>query len=394
MQRTYAAALALAGGIALGMLAQPARAGNDTVLHSFQSGSDGAGPSGGLINVGGTLYGTTQVGGAPDNGTVFALNPTTGAEQVVYSFQGGGSDGATPRAGLIDVGGALYGTTAGGGTANVGTVYSVNPVTGVEKLLHSFLGRGHGAYPYASMISDGAKLYGTTIYGGAATDCSNCGTVFSLNPTTAAEKVVQSLQGSDGANPEASLISVGGTLYGTTGYGGGSANCGSGCGTVFLLSPKTGVIKLVYAFKGSDGAHPVARLLDVGGTLYGTTGYGGASANCAAGCGTVFSLNPKTGTEQVLYSFRSNPDGALPLAGLIDVGGMLYGTTSLGGSASSGTVFSLDPTTGVEQVVYSFQSGSDGAHPQGSLINVGGTLYGTTFGGGAYNCGTAFAIAP
>src|SRR5215469_17455410 len=73
--------------------------------------------------------------------------------------------------------------------------------------------------------------------------------------------------------------------------------------------------KLVYAFKGSDGAVPTANLLAAEGTLYGTTLNGGhysKSEKCQAGCGVVFSLDPKSGTEEALHAFGSRHDGAGP----------------------------------------------------------------------------------
>jgi uncharacterized repeat protein (TIGR03803 family) len=88
------------------------------------------------------------------------------------------------------------------------------------------------------------------------------------------------------------------------------------------------------------------------------------------------------------------------MANLIEVGGMLYGTTEFGGSMNCGAngcgrVFSLDPTIGAEKVLHSSQS-SDGAYPSASLINVGRTLYGTTRSGGSTKCGcgTVFALTP
>src|SRR5689334_1300649 len=86
----------------------------EKVLHSFGSGTDGGYPFGGLVNLNGTLYGTTQVGGDHDQGAVFALDRKTGAETIVYSFAGG-ADGADPEASLIAVNGMLYGTTNYGG---------------------------------------------------------------------------------------------------------------------------------------------------------------------------------------------------------------------------------------------------------------------------------------
>src|SRR5689334_10609629 len=79
-----------------------------------------------------------------------------------------------------------------------------------------------------------------------------------------------------------------------------------------------------------------------------------------------------------LYSFQGGDDGAYPLAALVEVGGTLYGMTGSGGRTSTGTVFSVDPTTGTERVLYTFTGRGDGAFPRGDLLNVGGVLYGTT----------------
>jgi uncharacterized repeat protein (TIGR03803 family) len=93
------------------------------VLHSFRGYPDGAHPWAGLLNVNGTLYGTTYGGGAHHRGTVFAI-PTSGKETVLYSF-GYRPGGANPKAALIDVNGTLYGTTSRGGADGQGTVFSL-----------------------------------------------------------------------------------------------------------------------------------------------------------------------------------------------------------------------------------------------------------------------------
>jgi uncharacterized repeat protein (TIGR03803 family) len=91
---------------------------------------------------------------------------------------------------------------------------------------------------------------------------------------------------------------------------------------------------------GADGFDPVASLIEVKGTLYGTTEHGGAKCGFEGRCGTVFSITP-SGMEKVLHSFSNGADGINPLAGLTDVNGTLYGTTSFGGTYSNGTVFAL-----------------------------------------------------
>ena len=136
------------------------------------------------------------------------------------------------------------------------------------------------------------------------------------------------------------------------------------------------------------------------GILYGTTYVGGGTGCGGYGCGTVFSLDPSTGTETVLHSFGNGTDGANPSASLIDVKGTLYGTTSTGGGTGChgygcGTVFSLDPSTGAETVLYSFccrRNCTDGANPYASLTAVNGKFYGTTESGGAYGYGTVFVL--
>jgi uncharacterized repeat protein (TIGR03803 family) len=217
--------------------------GAETVVYSFQGGSDGYYPAGELIDVNGTLYGTTNSGGIYNLGTVFSVDAKTGGETVMHSF-GNGSDGGNPLSGLINVKGTLYGTTQVGGTHDSGSVYSINTTTGAETVLYSFQGGTDGLWPNTSFIDVKGTLYGTTSLGGG-TGCQGgegCGTVFSFNVRTSAETVVYSFQGgTDGGQPaDGSLINVKGTLYGTTvfGGGGGGTACNEfGCGTVFSITP-------------------------------------------------------------------------------------------------------------------------------------------------------------
>jgi uncharacterized repeat protein (TIGR03803 family) len=120
--------------------------------------------------------------------------------------------------------------------------------------------------------------------------------------------------------------------------------------------------------------------LNVGGMLYGTTQYGGGSSACTGGCGTVFAVTP-AGEETMLYAFRGGADGANPTAGLIDVGGILYRTTSYGGANNYGTVIHHNPN-GAENVLYSLTGGTDGGNPMGRLLKFYGMLYRTTYTGG------------
>jgi uncharacterized repeat protein (TIGR03803 family) len=97
----------------------------------------------------------------------------------------------------------------------------------------------------------------------------------------------------------------------------------------------------------------------------------------------------------------AEPDGQNPYGNLIEVNGRLYGTTDNGGVYGNGTVFRISPT-GKEVVLHSFgTTGTDGKHPVAGLLNVNGTLYGTTKYGGPYKApdtlqhgGTVFALTP
>jgi uncharacterized repeat protein (TIGR03803 family) len=373
-----------------------------SLLYSLEGGSgDGEFPIAGLLDINGTLYGTTEFGGANEDGTVFSITTSGKKETVLHSFKGG-ADGSYPQGGLLNVKGTLYGTTAEGGancsfSEGCGTVFSITP-SGTEKVLHRFNNDPDGAEPLAPLVNVKGTLYGTTFEGGVY-KCDrtvSCGTVFSIT-THGKEKVLHSFGSSgDGAYPYyGALLNVKGTLYGTT-FNGGAYSCGSigNCGTVFSITT-SGTETVLYSFKGppDDGDLPTAGLANVNGILYGTTEFGDTT-----GDGTVFSVTT-SGTEKLLYSFKGYGDGVQPLASLVNVKGTLYGTTFHGGANGPGTVFSIT-TSGTEKVLYSFQGNPDGAYPVAGLVNVKGTLYGTTWQGGAHscgsfgNCGTVFSLSP
>jgi uncharacterized repeat protein (TIGR03803 family) len=322
--------------------------GAERVLHRFK-GSDGAWLYGGFIaDVNGTLYSTTRQGGAircihhQGCGTVFKMT-RSGTETILYNFKGD-PDATWPLAGLSHANGTLYGTTFRGGAKRGGTVFQLDS-SGAERVLYSFEYNNNtdGYQPVGAPTVIGGTLYGVTSLG-------NGGTVFELSTTGSKTILYSFIGGSDGSNPFAGLIDVGGTLYGTTLQGGGSGcSYAHGCGTVFKMST-SGTESVLYRFVGgTDGADPEADLLDINGTLYGTTVSGGGvntcSYNWSYGCGTVFKINP-VGMETVLHVFAGGSDGAYPFSNLIDVNGTLYGTTSGGGTSAKcsggcGTVFSI-----------------------------------------------------
>ena len=223
--------------------------------------------------------------------------------------------------------------------------------------------------------------------------CAFAQPVEATQAATFKERVLHSFAGggADGANPAAGVIHVKGVLYGTTVYGSGDGLRG----TVFAVDRRTGAETVVYSFCSQrsckDGFNPWGGLIAVKGKLYGTTQEGGSGFD-GQQFGTAFALDPSTGAEKVLYSFcqqQNCPDGMYPTVSLIDVSGTLYGTTQTGGNGNdseNGTAFALDRKTGTETVLYDFCSQkncTDGEQPRASLIAVNGTLYGTTLSGGA-----------
>jgi uncharacterized repeat protein (TIGR03803 family) len=362
------------------------------VLYSFKNSPDGANPWADLIrDSAGALYGTTYLGGA-DNGTVFKLDRDD-KESVLFSFPNDllGAAGQTPFASLVmDHSGNLYGTTAAGGASGNGTVFKISK-NGVETVLYSFQGSPDGQLPASGLLRDAAgNLFGTTAGGGA----SGNGTVFQLDPSGKETVLYSFAGGSDGSAPYGNLIQdSAGNLYGTTSAGGGSGCYDhQGCGSVFKLD-KTGKETVLHKFSGGkDGSTPYAGLIrDAAGNLYGITSVGGAF-----GHGVVFRLD-KNGRETVLYAFTGGVDGDGPGYGSLvqDANGSLFGTTGGGGAFSKGIVFRLD-TTGKETVLHSFAGGSDGANPTAGLIrDTTGNFYGTTLSGGdAAGDGVVFKLTP
>ncbi len=375
-------------------LVQPLGTGFES-LYSFKGPPDGANPVAALIFVKGALYGTTASGGSGCNssggcGTVFKVT-TSGKESVLYRFKSG-NDGAVPQASLISVNGVLFGTTFSGGPKDEGTVFKVSS-SGAENVLYSFKGGTDGGNPMAALLNVKGVLYGTTVTGGAR----GIGTVTEIS-TSGKERVLYSFKGgADGEYPEAGLIDLNGTFYGTTDGGGayGTGCYGYGCGTVFSVTT-SGKESVLYTFVGprDGGGSPTAGLIDVNGTLYGTT-YAGGSTYCPGGyyCGTVFRVTT-SGGETVLYNFKGHRDGANPAAPLIAVNGTLYGTTQDGGFSSGGTVFKTT-MSGRESVLHSFAyGGKEGGSSTAGLTDVDGALYGSTEFGGTSGTGTVFRISP
>ena len=423
----------------------------ESVIYSFQGGSDGATPVGSIvIDKAGNIYGAT-VYATPCSkslqcGSVYQLSPPqrTGGmwtETTLYNFRGhDNGDGGSPEGGLIqDAAGNLYGTTGYGGTGpcillgtptGCGTVYElVRPKQPggkwIERVLYSFQGNQDGQFPMGDLVFDKrGNLYGATWFGGGkGTSCNPlypyCGTVFKLTPPRSTdrtgawkEEVLHSFDGvetGDGGNPNGGLLvdTKSSAIYGTTVIGGYNCphNSGQGCGTVFRLSPSDhGDVpwteEVLHEFgSDGDGAGPNGNLaFDASDNLYGTTEGGGKSPSPT---GTVFRFAHQPDgrfEERIVHSFADGYDGGLPQAGVIfGADGNLYGNTASGGANGGGTLFRVLVENGVFQPLYQFQAPPDGSFPH-SPVTFGprGNLFGTTTYGGSgqacgnTHCGTVF----
>ncbi|MGA8533354.1 MAG: choice-of-anchor tandem repeat GloVer-containing protein [Candidatus Tumulicola sp.] len=407
------------------------RGAQESVIYTFQGGSDGGSPYAGLlVGANGDLYGATWDSTVKaDYGTVFQLTPS-GVKTVLYTFQGG-TDAANPQGGVIaGTKGVLLGDTVYGGgattcTGGCGTVYELTPNGSgySERVLYAFQGGNDGAGPVGTLLAKNGTLYGTTVDGGGSLNCTGpsgftgCGTAFKLTPSGSGytETVIYTFQGgNDGAGPRGGLITKNNALYGTTQFGGKGTACTGGCGTVFRLTPSGSTYKerVLYSFNGgtSDGDAPRSALVaGKNGTLIGTTTRGGLGGG--PGGGAVFELTPSGSkyTEHVLYFFLTNgsKDGAVPFDenGLYaDASGDLFGTTIAGGTAACGcgTLFKLTPSGSgyIENILHSF-SGSNGNDPRAAPVaDKNGTLYGTTFSGAkkvkgcTSGCGVVYEASP
>ena len=373
-----------------------------TTLVTFD-GNNGANPWAPLVQGSdGNFYGTTITGYGNPGGWLFKMTPS-GNLTTLYNFcsQPNCADGDQPFAGLIEAtDGNFYGTTAEGGASGCGTIFKMTP-QGTVTTLHSF-DFTDGAYPFAPLLqaSDG-NLYGITTFGGA----NNAGTIFKTTLSGALTTIYNfcSLPGcADGqyyfAAVNTSLVqATDGNVYGTTTGGGLSPlNCGSnGCGTIFKLT-LSGTFSTLYKFCSqsncADGYTPQAGLVQAtDGNFYGTTTVGGANS-----VGTVFQISP-SGTLTTLHSFNPSTDGYQSYATLLQAtDGNLYGTTESGGLSNSGALFKVTPsgTLTTLHLFCSLPQCADGSRPYAGLIQAtDGNLYGTTAFGGSFGDGTVFRLS-
>ncbi len=411
--RTAAVALAMLA-LLLTAAAQPAQAQTFTSLHTFQGvlgvPVDGAVPQGLVQATNGYLYGTTSLGGAANEGTVFKIN-TSGVDTTLWSFdvnlvQGDG-DGTAPQALMLASDGNFYGATSddpggcSGPNGSCGVVYKITQ-GGAMTVIYHFCAVGQGADfcqdgstpPAALVQASNGVIYGANQAGGAYGQ----GTIFKITTGGALTtlhafcSVEQFENCPDGAPSYSALVQgTDGNLYGTTEFGGSNFFGG----TAFRLT-QAGVFTTLHTFgsKGDLGTNPTGGLVQgADGNFYGTTVSGGS-----AGHGTFYKMTPR-GLVTTLYSFCFTgvcTDGAMPGALVLATDGNFYGLT-VGGGINYGTIFQITPS-GTLTTLHTFD-GTDGFNGGTLMQDTNGTLYGTTLDGGfdyttCNGCnGTVFSVS-
>lgn len=275
--------------------------GSESVLYTFTGGADGGNPEADLIrDNSGNLYGTTAGGGDTNCngspftgcGVVFKLDPA-GNETVLHTFEGG-SDGATPWGGLVmDSSGNLYGTTASAGRYNAGQIFKINR-SGRKTAVHDFDPglNMDGSTPRTGLtFAAGGILYGVAANGGdlSTSWCSTlgCGTVFKVD-THNVVTTIHSFEGppSDGDVPSGPVArDAAGNLYGVTADGGENFDAG----VVYKLDPSGNETILHNFTQGNDGWEPSGRLyVNSSGTVFGAA----SLSSGPDGYGVIFKITP------------------------------------------------------------------------------------------------------
>jgi uncharacterized repeat protein (TIGR03803 family) len=471
-----------------------------TTLVSF-TGSNGTHPLAGLImDSSGNLYGTTTAGGANNGGTIFKLAKGRTITTLASFPSVSPGYAAGPSSLIMDTSGNLYGTDTVGGVNNTGTIFKLAKGSSTITTLASFpsVSPGYAAGPSAVIMDQSGNLYGTTAGAGA----NNDGSVFELTKESSTITTLASFNGSNGRDPSAVFVDSSGDLYGTT-YGGGAPNTDLGDGAVFELLPHTPEISwstpspitygtalsstqldasavdsvtgatvagtFVYTPASGTIVHGGIQPLTVTFTPADTTDYSPITTRVALvvnlatplitwntpapisygtplssvqldasatdpitgspmsgtfaylpGSGTI--LNPGstamnvtfTPTDTIDYTTASasvaqvvtpgysvstlatfnSTNGTAPEGGLImDSSGNLYGVTRAAGTNGDGTLFEIAQGSNTITTLASF-NGSNGRYPSAGLfMDSIGNLYGTTSSGGASGYGTVFELA-
>ncbi|HXP50499.1 MAG TPA: T9SS type A sorting domain-containing protein [Bacteroidia bacterium] len=353
------------------------------VLHSFND-TNGANPTGSLTLAGNKLYGMTNVGGAYNAGCIFSIDTNGNSYKILLDFND--TNGANPYGSLILSGNVLYGMTSSG-TNFDGNIFSIDTNGNNFKSIWSFstIDDSNGAAPNGSLILSGKVLYGMTGHGGL----NGNGNIFSINTNGTNYKDLLDFNGTNGNYPSGDLILLGNILYGMTPRGGVHSE-----GNIFSLDTNGSNYKDLWDFSNagdSNGTQPLGSLTISGNKFYGTTYAGGRNS-----WGNIFSIDVNGGGYKDLFDFNFT-NGYAPMGNLTLWGGELYGIMPYEGANNNGYIFSIDTSGNSYKDLFDFSNNkliNGNQYPANSLILSGNVFYGMTEGGGAIdsNSGVIFSF--
>lgn len=266
-----------------------------------------------------------------------------------------------------------WGVSQQGGTNGRGTIYKTDSAGHNVQVLHNFL---NGDKPAGSLFqASNGKLYGTTAFGGT----NDLGTLFTFDPITSTFTNIVDLDATTGTGPRGSFMQASNGLLYTTTFEGGQY----GRGTVIELDPSNDSFNVRHDF-GSTSNHPrnpfAGQLIENNGKLYGNSRRGGIYND-----GTIYSFDLTSYSVTKLHDLSDATEGSEPFNSLFEASnGIFYGMTFKGGPTDDGVIFAYDPVADTFAVQeYFINTNGIGTNPQGSLVEAqDGKLYGFTSAGG------------
>jgi uncharacterized repeat protein (TIGR03803 family) len=472
-------------------------------LYDFD-GANGAVPYGSLKLLNGKLFGLTRKGGNADKGIIFSFQLQNNGFAKIHDFDG--TDGANPNGSLMQfTNGELFGVTTGEGTFGDGTLFSINPQTGAffthlhlngtykffgslalgkdgkiwgilepeinnrpitfEKSGNIFTYEPYASYPAFTIrasfnVANGSVPVGgilvtetgeylcLTKYGSQAPYEPAPGMVFpgygvslgfgtltSISPTTYNLNTLYDFSNIEGSSPYGGFITLSDyTLVAQT-----TRRAWGNAGAIFTYQTGSKKFDQLHAYSSGGWYNTGSLAMHTDGSLYGvqnsqydaffrissfnpnTTNFSGTTffwgqhgnsggllssegrlfgmnymkdISTAGSYGEVFSHDPGSNVKDPVLLFNGT-NGSKPYGRLLQGPyGLYFGMTSEGGAYNKGVIFSVNASGTQYEKIHEFD-GNDGAYPFGALVwGPDGKLWGMTSGGGANDDGVIFSVDP
>ncbi len=347
--------------------------GRRTLVSDFGSatqGPTGRTPTGIGRGTAGVLLVVDPDAGTEQKGAIFSINSTTGVRILVSDFgdPAQGPTGVNPGGVTLGASGVILVADTEAGAGGSGTLFSVNPSTGMRTILSNFGNMAQGALGkdpfFVTLATTGAILVTDD---DAGTDIpldghiGGNGALFSLNPVTGNRTLLSDFgnatQGPTGVEPagiaivpltqrdEVLVIESGPVASG---------------GTLVSVDLATGTRTLVSDFdnptQGPGGVDPVDVAIGTAGDIL-VVDYN------VGGFGALFSVNPTNGARTVLSNFGNamqGPVGGQPEGVTLGRDGDILVVTLHGGTGNKAALFRVHPTTGVRTLMSDFGNGAQG----------------------------------